>query len=138
VPIVRELNELSRLAFAMRNLFSFWPFFTPIQVINNLCTKFSLIFKFLDIDNLSTKGRELLYAESVRYSKALHQLLQAKYGILPGAQKFMEAMSLLEVAGKMKTLLAAFVINLEMIYERPNKSQTFPKAIKFYPKTLVR
>jgi hypothetical protein len=73
----------------------------------------------------------LIYAESVRYTQALHKLLQTKFGTFLAAQKLAAAINLLELANRRRFLIGEFVTHMEYFHEKRHPMDAFPRAIKF-------
>jgi len=64
--------------------------------------------------NISELASDLLYTESVRYSRVLLKILQQKYGDAPGAGKYGQLMQLMESMMALKYVMQCLITRLEM------------------------
>jgi hypothetical protein len=64
--------------------------------------------------DISELASELLYTESVRYSRVLLKILQQKYGDAPGASKYGQLMQLVETMMALEFTMQCMQTSLEM------------------------
>jgi hypothetical protein len=87
------------------------------------------IYLFLAADGLSPAGREFLYKASIDHSKALHKLLQFKFGFFGGSQKFAALMNVLNYAIGLKYNFEQMLAYIEVFYTKCDASFK-PKVMK--------
>jgi hypothetical protein len=90
----------------------------------------AIFFSNSNADGLSPLGRKRLYNESIRYTKALHTLLQSKFGSIGGAQKFASLMSLLNYAIGLKYKFLSMITYMEVFYEKRSTNYAYPKILQ--------
>jgi hypothetical protein len=81
-------------------------------------------------DGLSQLGRQQLYKESCRYSKALQQLCQHEFGPNGGAQKFASLLELLGYAIGHKYKFLSMFAYIEVFYTKFAITATWPQIMQ--------
>jgi hypothetical protein len=70
----------------------------------------------------------LLYKQSIEHSKALHKLLQFKFGFFGGSQKFAALMNVLNYAFGLKYNIGQMLAYIEAFYTK--SAPSLPKVMK--------
>ena len=92
----------------------------------------AILFSSSTAANLSASARDLLYDESVRYSKALLSMLQVKHGHINGSQKYALALELLGAAFQFDFRMHLLCTYTEVFYDMKGPS-IFPPVFQNTP-----
>ena len=87
----------------------------------------------LAVDGLSAKSREIIYNNSVQYSKLLFKILQTKYGV-NATKRYVPLMQLVAKAHKLKYISKTLGTYIEVFILRGKDAvcQSIPKTVLMF------